>query len=482
MANPLGMSVSHPPDYEQRWLFPPSLEEMVPADHPARFIRDFVRSLNLRALGFRMPTPGPGHPPVDPSVLLSVWLYGHLRRIHSTRQLEIACQENLGLLWLTGRQAPDHTTLWQFFDTNRPALKRLFVQVGRVAWQCGLVGLVLQALDGTKLAAACSRHTAWHQADLERELAAALTSAATAAEQAVDTTQTEETGESRLAGALQDPATRLAAIQAALVELAAQGTAHLSPTEPEARMMKLGDGTLRLGYNAQAMVDSHTGLIVAAEVGTQADDHHQLAPMLAATQATLGAVAAETLADGGYCSGEQLAAAEALDAAVLVNLGRNPDQTGEGAYHKARFTYDADRDAYQCPQGVWLPFVGEKWHTQRKYLRRVYRCPCRACPVRDACTRAKHGRTIERLPSDAALDRQRAKQQDAATKALLQQRGRLVERVFADIKQHLGFRRFTMHGLAHVQSQWAFVCTVANLHRLLTLWRAGTFRWPLAAS
>jgi transposase len=115
------------PDYSQQWLFPPTLEELLPQDHPARFVREFLGQLDLPALGF--PTPpsgGPGHPTFAPALLLAVWLYGYLTRIYSTRRLEAACLDQIGFLWLTGMRAPDHTTLWHFFQAHRAAMTCLF--------------------------------------------------------------------------------------------------------------------------------------------------------------------------------------------------------------------------------------------------------------------------------------------------------------------------------------------------------------------
>jgi len=90
-------------DYTQTYLLPPSLEEWVDRDHPARFIRDFVLSLDLDGLGFAQPECSTGRPPYSVDLLLSVWLYGYLNRIRSTRRLERACREHISLWWLTAR-------------------------------------------------------------------------------------------------------------------------------------------------------------------------------------------------------------------------------------------------------------------------------------------------------------------------------------------------------------------------------------------
>lgn len=161
-------------DYTETYLFPPSLEEFVPADHPARFLREFVDALDLKGLGFRVRdrSEEDGRPNYAPDLLLKVWLYGWMSKIHSTRALERACREHLSLLWLTGMKSPDHNTLWRFFKENGQALREVFRQGVRVAAQAGLVDLALHAVDGTKVMAQCSGRTAWRRKDLEKMLPA----------------------------------------------------------------------------------------------------------------------------------------------------------------------------------------------------------------------------------------------------------------------------------------------------------------------
>ena len=158
------------PDYDQRFLLPPAVEDWVCADHPARFVREFVDALDLRELGFSIPQSGEGRPPYAPSLLLKIWLFGYMTRVRSTRRLEAACRENLGLLWLTGMIQPDHNSLWRFWRDNKKALRALFKRSVEIAARAGLVGLVLHALDGTKIQAAASGRTGWSKEQLQKLL------------------------------------------------------------------------------------------------------------------------------------------------------------------------------------------------------------------------------------------------------------------------------------------------------------------------
>jgi transposase len=159
-------------DYSRIYLLPPSIEDWVPEDHPARFIRDFVESLDMKSLGFRIPDGLDGRPAYSAEMLLMIWLYGYMHKIRSSRKLEGACLESLSLIWLTGCHYPGHNTLWRFWSANRRALRGVFRQVLYVALKADLIGLVLHAVDGTKIAADVSTGKVWRRGDLERMLVA----------------------------------------------------------------------------------------------------------------------------------------------------------------------------------------------------------------------------------------------------------------------------------------------------------------------
>jgi transposase len=169
-AERTGMSQEIRANYEQMDLLPQALEDWVPADHPARFMREFVEALDMAELGFRERESEEGCPNYAADLLLKVWLQGYLGRIRSTRELERACRKHLSLLWLTGRHAPDHNTLWGFWRENRAALRRVFRAAVKAAAEQGLVGMICHAVDGTKIRAVVSRRTVEHRQELERAL------------------------------------------------------------------------------------------------------------------------------------------------------------------------------------------------------------------------------------------------------------------------------------------------------------------------
>ena len=112
------------------WLLPPSLDELIPQDHPVRFVAAFVDALDREAwaeLGIGLDGEALGAPCYHPRALLSVWLYGFMTGVRSSRKLEAACRDQMSYLWLTGWQHPDHNTLWRFYREHRDTMRQLFI-------------------------------------------------------------------------------------------------------------------------------------------------------------------------------------------------------------------------------------------------------------------------------------------------------------------------------------------------------------------
>lgn len=455
-------------DYSQTFLFPPCLEDWIAADHPARFIREFVEALDLTALGLVEPKSTEGRPRYANELLLKVWLYGYLGHLRATRQLEKACKEHVSLLWLTGLKTPDHNTLWRFWRDNRQALRQVFRASVKVAAAQGLIGLVCHAVDGTKLRAVASRRTTEHREDLEKVLAR-VEEELGKIEAEIEAAELEPGGDYRLPQGLREKEDLRRAILESLGKMRWAERAHLNPQEPEARLMPC-EGRQDPAYNAQAVADAQAQIVVAAEVVNEESDNAQLIPMLEEVEANLGKVAETTVADGGYVSGEQLQEAEARGQAVVVAAGVETGGPKRGEYDSTKFTYDEAGDEVICPRGERLRFAGMENKGGEREVR-SYRCQSyEQCPVRALCSSRRDGRRIEISPQYGALERQRDKRQDPRYQALMRQRSGLIEPVFATIKQAMRFRRWTVRGLDNVRTQWALLCTAHNLKKLYQHW------------
>lgn len=463
-------------DYEQQLMFPPSVEDWIGSDHPARFIRDFVDSLDLEAMGFHVPDPGPGRPGFAADLLLKVWLYGYLNRIRATRRLEKACREHMGLIWLTGMNVPDHNVLWRFVDANKKVLSQVFKQSVKVAFKCEMVGMAIHAIDGTKIKSKSS----WNkmrsseglekmQERLDRSVADFMTE--------IERQEQEGSGEYRLPLSMHSALKRKDKIQKALTELKESELKRVHHCEPEARLMK-NRRNVDLSYNGQAAADKDNGIIVAADVVNDGSDNGQLVPMLDKVKENLGVTAKANLADGGYFSGSQIGLAEERQYDVLLNPPSSETAASKSSknqvYHTNQFVYDEGRDCCICPRGEELPYLTTKVRGKNKNGFRVYRCrKHRCCPYRSECTTSKQGREVEISVHHKAIERQRAKREQPKNKQLLSRRKAIIEPVFAWIKRQLGFTRWTVTGLERVRAQWALICTTINLMKLYKLWQAG---------
>jgi transposase len=467
------------PDYAQLLLLPPSIDDWVPKEHPVRFVRDVVDALDLSALGLRDFAAGDvGRPHYAPELLLKVWLFGWMERIRSSRALERACMRDLAFVWLTGNLHPDHNTLWRFFRDNKPAFRKLLKQIVKVAVKAELVGFALHAIDGTKIASASSMETAQHRKTLEEQLKK-LDSIIDESIAATEAAEGSEQGSYALPAPMRDPKARKAKVAELLAELDEAKTNHRHRKDPNARVMKGRRGMI-LGFNAQAVVDEKSDLILAADVSSDQTDHAQLIPMLDEARDNAGANAEQSLADAGYWSGPSIAEAERRHLPVIVN--EQAESSNKGELSKSNFSYDAERNGYVCPRGEFLPLEGVWSPTAGKtYSTSIYRCRNKTCPVRSDCTKDKKGRSIKRIQYADALERNTAKLRDPAMRELMSRRKSIIEHIFALAKTIDGFSRFTARGLDGVRAQWALVCAAINMRKLSALCRAGGIRLALGS-
>ena len=366
-------------DPDQVLLMSPVLQEWIPDGDLAHFVSDLVESGALDLSGIYVSYEEErGFPPYDPRLMVKLLVYGYAVGVMSSRKLEAATHRDIALRMLCADQHPDFRSIAQFRKRHLDALAGLFVQALRLCRAGGLVGLGTLALDGTKLRANASRHKAMSYermgtkaAKLEAEIAE-LTErmqALLGVAEAVDAGEDEQYGPERrgdeLPAELERRETRLAKIKAAMADLeaealeaeterraqmAAEGKTPRAPrdgrdpfkpkpkaqrnfTDPESRIMKTADGAFHQCYNGQAIVDSETQVILAADAWEMAADCPLLAPMLDQLDENLAAIGAELpagavmIADAGYFSEDNViaAAAHGLDAYIATGRVKHDD-------------------------------------------------------------------------------------------------------------------------------------------------------------
>lgn len=147
---------------DQNYLLPPDVNDWLSPTHLARFVRNLVtETLDLAPIrdAYRSKF-GVGAPPYDPAMMVAVLIYCYCIGVRSSRKIEQATYDDLGLRFLTANQHPDHDSIAAFRKRHLAALSALFEQVLQLCAEVGLVnaGEIELYLDGSKMLANASKH------------------------------------------------------------------------------------------------------------------------------------------------------------------------------------------------------------------------------------------------------------------------------------------------------------------------------------
>lgn len=457
-------------DFDTELLLPPRVEDWVGPRHLARFVREFVGSLDLGALGFRIRLhQTTGRPGLTSRLLVSAWVYGYLTKQRSTRNMERACQCDMGAIWLTGNHQPDHSTLGNFFKAHRAGFKKLLKESARLACRMGLVDMNFVAVDGTKLKACANGKDPVMAKDLEIALAALD------AEIERYISDVESAGDSpcaQLPASLADVNKLRETIARDLAELRELGASQIIPVDPDARMMQTRDG-LRPAYNAQAAVDSKSGIVLAGSVSLDANDSGLLDEVVNEVEANVGLRADLTAADSGYFAGDQIQLAEDKGRSIAVSM-RSREPARDEPLHSWLFVHDPERDLLVCPIGGELSFRSHALAHGGKDPVRRYRCDDhKECPFAAQCSKRKDkkSRMVEVGVHREATLRQWEKQKNEEHRKNMKKRGAVVERIFGHVKRNLGLRHLDHRGLAAVEAVWSTLLCATNLTTIYKHWK-----------
>lgn len=447
------MSRFIPVDRQTSYLFPPSVEDWLPEDHLARFIVEVIERLDLSALTRQYA--GRGSAAHHPAVLLGLLIYGYVTGLPSSRKIERATYDSVAFRYIAANTHPDHDTLAAFRRRCGAQFEQLFVQVLMLAREVGMLKLGKIAVDGSKVKANASRHSAlsWgHIKKIEAQLQQEVRQLMALAESedrknvpdgmdvpqeiarrqerlsALDEAKRklEERAQERDAQAQTEYESKMAKRRAKREAGRKPGGKDPEPptsgpqdkdqinlTDEESRIMKVGGGFDQC-YNAQAAVDTETMLIVGGYVTQAGNDSQQIEPMLEVLlerQMQLGRIS-QVLADTGYFSAANVAACE--DAGIVPMIAMKREQHHLPVLE--RFTEPA-------------PLLHD------------------ASPVEAMAHRlqTKTGR------ADYALRKQ------------------TVEPVFGIIKHVMKFRQFLLRGKQQVAHEWNLVALAWNLKRMNAL-------------
>jgi transposase len=434
---------------DQNYLFPPSPRDWLPEGDLVYFLLDTVATLDLTPIFAHYERELRGQPPFHPRMMVALLLYCYATGTRSSRKIMRRCHVDVACRVIVGDDIPDFRTISDFRKIHLARLETLFVEVLKLCALAGLARVGTIALDGTKVKANASRHKAMsydrmksEAIRLKEEIAKLLAEAA-----ATDKAEDLEHGPDRHGDELPDELARrqgrLAKIRQAkkLLEERARAEAaeeaarrqaegksppatlpaeavpgrkdQINFTDPESRIMKASNKGWDQCGNAQAVTNEHQ-IILAADVTDQANDVRQTVPMVDQARANLDAAGVTdaikaALGDAGYYS--------ETNAADLKQRGIEPYLATERLKHHEKIA--------AAPRG--------------------------------------------RIPKDLSAKRRMARKlRTKVGREMYAKRKGMIEPIFGQLKQVLGFRQFSMRGLLSMRGEWRLMATV---HNLLKLWR-----------
>ncbi|MFQ5974558.1 MAG: IS1182 family transposase [Alphaproteobacteria bacterium] len=441
-------------DRQTGFLLPPSVDEWLPQRHLARFVVEVIERLDLSAMvkAYR----GSGSASYHPSALLGLLVYGYATGVYSSRKIERATYDSVAFRFITANDHPDHDTIATFRRRFLKQIEALFVEVLLLARESGLLKLGTVALDGTKVHANASRHSALsyeHATKIEAQLRAeveelmALAEAADTADVPDGMSVPEELArrEERLQRLAEAKAKIEARAKARVAREQAEYEAKMKAreekakrtgrkpggrppqpptpgpgrqdqvnlTDADSRIMPAAGGGFEQAYNAQATVTTDSLLVLASDVTQAANDKEQVAPL-------------------------------------LEKLGQLPEALGRPETLLADSGYFSEANVTACAEAKIAPLIAPG--RQRHHLSWQERFAAPPAPENPTPLQAM----AHRLATPEGRQAYALRKQTP-------------EPVFGIIKSAMGFRQFSLRGLEKVRGEWSLVTLAWNLKRMFAL-------------
>jgi len=387
---------------EQLYRLPPSVKDVLGANHLCFFVHRVVEELDLSQFEEAYVEEGP--PAYAPALMVKVWLYAYALQVTYSRRLEQRIREDLGFRYLAGGATPDHWTLNDFRTRHRRAINNLFLQVVEVARGLGMGRLGHVAIDSTRVRANASRRRTETVQELRQRLARTRRAIRRWQQQCAAAERDEEPGTQVDPSYEQRLQQQLVQTRQNLEKLVKSGARQLSSTDPDSRFLHQAHGFV-LGYTVDlAVSDDH--LIVAQRTTQAPSDSESLLPMADRVMETCGEWPAEVSADSAFFSVDNVVGLETRGIEGFV-----PDAhlSGELQHHRGPLKMPGDSP--------------------------------------------EHCRMRARLRSRRGKIRYRRRQA-------------LVEPVIGVLKEQRGMGRVRLRGLSKVGGEIALACTAFNLTRL----------------
>ena len=497
-------------DQSQAMLLPPSLDELIAANHPVRIVNGVLDRVDIEPLMKKYKAGGTSS--FHPRMLLKVLVYAYINNIYSSRKIEEALQQNIHFMWLAACSKPDHNTINRFRSERlKDALRAIFTQVVSLLAEEGLLNIKQLYVDGTKIESAAGRYTfVWGKAiktsrerikkQLDELWAYAQNLAALEAEDTdpgdFDPIDPEKVAAKieQINAALKDkPVDKKVQAKLRYAEknwpsklkqyqeqekVMGEGRNSYSKTDPGATFMRMKEdhmknGQLKPAYNVQ--IATNNQFIATYSLHQSPSDTTALLPLLATHEQAHGGQPDAVITDAGYGSHQNYAALEQQGIAAYVkhrdfDREQSSKLAAKRPYAADGLVYDEAQDQYQCPSGAAMVRTGSKQQvTTRGFVQdiAIYEAKdCSDCPLSDQCHSGSGNRIIEvnhELRRHKAVANERLKSEEGI--AHRKRRCWDVEPVFGNIKSNHGFRRFMLRGTEKVEIEVGLLALAHNLRK-----------------
>jgi transposase len=492
--------------YNQReiLMFPPSLDEKIPADSPVRLINQIVDNLDLRKVIATYK--GGGTSSYHPRMMLKVLFYGYLNNIYSCRKLMNALEDRVTFMWLSGMQVPDFRTINNFRSSHlKDTIDALFTQIVTMLVEMGYLSLNVVYVDGTKLESKANKYTfVWrksvekNKAKLEEKIRKVLAMIEEGIAQdslpddeppaAINSEELKKRiSEINRENRTKEDAKAIKTLEDKHLPKLEEYEKHLqtlgnrnsySKTEHSATFMRMKDdhmmnGQLKPGYNTQIATENQ--FITHYDIFSNRNDFNTCIPFLTGFEKRYGKMPEEGVADSGYGSEENYNFMEVNGITPFVKFPyfhkEQKQSFKNNAFIAQNLYYNAEKDYFVCPMGQHMENI--KTVTRKSesgfvsYLSYYQAKNCSNCPLRCLCYKAKGNRIIE-VNHNLNRQKERVRKLLTSDEGLYYRSHRPIEpeAVFGQMKFNKQYCRFRHFGIDKVKMDFAIFAIAFNLGKM----------------
>ena len=491
-------------------LLPPSLGELIPANHPVRIVNEILEKFDISEIESTYKSGGTSS--YHPRMLLKVVVYAYLCNVYSGRQMERFLCENIHFMWLGGMNRPDFRTINRFRSERLSGgrLDVIFTKVVELLSDEGFVSLNVQYIDGTKIESVANKYTFVWKGSVEKnkaKLIEKVRGVLSAAEEELAIEEASETpdelpqeeferradnilskmdsmgiskGKQRrsVEKTVADSMAKLNEYDRHLETLGSRNS--YSKTDPDATFMRMkedamNNGQTKPGYNVQ--ISTENQFITNYGIYWRPTDTGTMIDYLESFKVRYGMQSKEIVADSGYgCEQNyEYMFGEKITPYVKYNMFHAEMKRARrnNPFLVENMFYNAEKDFYVCPMGQHLEFAYKKEDTsdlgyistKSVYISRN----CSRCPLRGMCYKGKIDRRTIEVNHRNNHFRAKARELLMSEKGLMHRSRRPIEpeAVFGNIKFNHGFKRFRLKSAEKVSVEWGLVAIAHNLRKYI---------------